>query len=142
MTDPVIPKVAQNGVSLVIWTRQQPLGASWSQSDTAETTSGHYQYPFQNPILVCKYLSPLISHRNGSVFKIYIWISVFRRKKQFRNLFLGSRDIIHIQKVHFFGDALVSEPTLLNHTKSYNISRIALLEHLFLSIIFGLPEAT
>ena len=31
---------------------------------------------FQRPILFCKYLSPLILHKNGSVFRIFIWISV------------------------------------------------------------------
>ena len=44
--------------------------------------------------------------KNGSVFRIYIWISVFRRKRWSRNLFLGSWDIEKIQKVHFFWDAL------------------------------------
>ena len=38
--------------------------------------------PFQNPILVCKYLSPLISHRNGSVFKIYIYGSQFSEEEK------------------------------------------------------------
>ena len=61
---------------------------------------------FRNPILFCKYLSPLISHRNGSVFKIFTWISVFRRKKRVRNPFLSSWDIQKIQKVNFFWDAL------------------------------------
>ena len=56
----------------------------------------------QNPILFCKYLSPLISHINCSVFRIYIWISVFRRKKWSRNPFLGSWDIEQIQKINFF----------------------------------------
>ena len=37
-------------------------------------------YLFHNPILVCKYLSPLISNRIGSVFKIFICILVFRNK--------------------------------------------------------------
>ena len=72
--------------------------------------------PFQNPILVCKYLSPLISHRNGSVFKIYIWILVFRRKKQFRNLFLGSRNIKQIQKVYFLRHPVVSRTHLVSRT--------------------------
>ena len=40
------PKVAQTGLSLVIWTLQGPVRASWGQSVTAETTSGHYQYDF------------------------------------------------------------------------------------------------
>ena len=58
--------------------------------------------PFQNLILVCKHLSPLISHKNGSVFKIYIWISVFRRKKPFENPMLGCRDICKINTGPFF----------------------------------------
>ena len=72
----------------------------------------------QNPILFCKYLSPLISHINGSVFRIYIWISVFRRKKWSINPFLGSWDIEQIQKVHFFRDALYS------HRRSAQIKKI------------------
>ena len=35
---------------------------------------------FRTPVLFCKYLSPLRLHKIGSVFKIYIWISVFRKK--------------------------------------------------------------
>ena len=39
-----------------------------------------------------------------------------------------------------FGSMVASEPVLLNPTKSNNVSRIAQLEHLFLSIIVGLPH--
>ena len=39
-----------------------------------------------------------------------------------------------------FGSTVVSEPLLLNRTKSYNVSRIAQSDHLFLSIIVGLPH--
>ena len=39
-------------------------------------------YLFHNHILFIKYLSPLIWHRNSSVFNIHRWISVFRREKQ------------------------------------------------------------
>ena len=56
----------------------------------------------KNPILFCKYLSPLKSHRNGFVFKIYIWTSVFRRKKQFENPILGCRNISQINIAPFF----------------------------------------
>ena len=52
--------------------------------------------------MVCKYLSPLISHRIGSVFQISIWISVFRRKKLFRNLFIGFGDIKQTNILTFF----------------------------------------
>ena len=41
--------------------------------------------------------------KNCSVFRIYIWISVFRRKQRFRNPFLGSWYIKQIQKVIFLG---------------------------------------
>ena len=47
----------------------------------------------RNHILFWKYLSPLDLHRNGSIFKIFIWTSVFRRTKRFVNLFLGCWDI-------------------------------------------------
>ena len=39
--------------------------------------------PISDHILFIKYLSPLIWHRNGSVFNIHRWILVFRREKQF-----------------------------------------------------------
>ena len=48
---------------------------------------------FLNPISFCKYLGPLLSHRNGFVCEMCMWISVFRRKKLFENRILGSRDI-------------------------------------------------
>ena len=44
---------------------------------------------FQSPVLFRKYLGPLKSHRNGFVFKICVWIPVFRGKTQFENLILG-----------------------------------------------------
>ena len=50
-------------------------------------------FQFQKPILFRKYLSPHKSQRNGSVFKICVWISVFRRKKRFVNPFIGCRDM-------------------------------------------------
>ena len=58
---------------------------SWGFSEAATATVGEYEYEFllHNPILFVKYLSPLKKHRNGSVFKICVWISVFRRKKRF-----------------------------------------------------------
>ena len=43
----------------------------------------------KNPILFYQYLSLQKSHRNGYVLKIYVWISVFRRKKLFDNPVLG-----------------------------------------------------
>ena len=45
----------------------------------------------KSPILFGKYLGCLKSYRIGSVFKIWVWISVFRRKKQFVNPLLGSK---------------------------------------------------
>ena len=45
----------------------------------------------KSPILFGKYLGCLKSYRIGSVFKICVWISVFRRKKQFVNPLHGSK---------------------------------------------------
>ena len=59
---------------------------------------------FQNHILFCKYLSPLTSHRNGFVFKIWVWISV-QEKKLKENPILGCRNIKQI----FFQDTLYIE---------------------------------
>ena len=56
----------------------------------------------KNPILFCKFLSPLKSRRNGFVFKIYIWISVFSRKKRCENSMLGCREIFKINTAPFF----------------------------------------
>ena len=87
---------ATEGLSGYDQASQEPVGASQGHSVPLRTTSGQYEYvlvSFRNPVLFCKYLSPLKSHKIGSVFKIYIWISVFREKKRFRNLFIGSGDI-------------------------------------------------
>ena len=62
---------------------------------------------FQNPILFCKYLGTLLSHRNGSVCKMCVGISVFRRKKLFENRILGCRDIkqkSYWDTLHAFSD--------------------------------------
>ena len=57
---------------------------------------------FQNHFLFCKFLSPLISHRNGFVFEIFVWVSVFRRKKLFENPMLGCWEICKINTAPFF----------------------------------------
>ena len=57
----------------------------------------------QSRILFSKYLRTLKSHRNGFVFKICIWISVFRRKKRFENPIFGCRDIKQTPSLIFFG---------------------------------------
>ena len=62
------------------------------------TTSTHHK----SPILFCGYLGYLKSYKIGSVFKIFMWISVFRRKKWCRNLFIGSGDIKQTNIVAFF----------------------------------------
>ena len=56
----------------------------------------------KNPILFCKYFGPLILDRSGFVFKICVWISVFRRKKQFENPMLGCQEICKINTAPFF----------------------------------------
>ena len=40
----------------------------------------HNNILIKDPILFCMFLSSLKLHRNGFVFKICVWISVFRRK--------------------------------------------------------------
>ena len=64
--------------------------------------------------MFCKYFSPLKSHKIGSVFKIYIWISVFREKKRFRNLFIGSGDIKQTNIWTFFLNTLYLTNELSN----------------------------
>ena len=56
----------------------------------------------KNPILFCKYHSPQKSHRNGFVFKIFVWISIFWRKKLFKNCILGCLDIKQTRLLIFF----------------------------------------
>ena len=38
----------------------------------------------KNPIFFNKFLTPQLSHRNGFVFKIYVWISVFTKKNHLK----------------------------------------------------------
>ena len=47
------------------------------------SASINLNFSTSQPYFVFEYLSPLIWHRNDSVFNIHRWISVFRRKKQF-----------------------------------------------------------
>ena len=54
-----------------------------------------------NPILFCKYFGSLISHKNGFIFKICVWISIFRRKKLFENPILGCREIKQTRSLIF-----------------------------------------
>ena len=42
----------------------------------------------KNPILFCKYLTPQKLHRNGFVFKILVWIWIFKRKNNFNVWYL------------------------------------------------------
>ena len=51
------------------------------RTSKSNTLSFDHNHLIKNSILICKFLSPLKLHRNGVVFKIYVWISVFRRKK-------------------------------------------------------------
>ena len=63
-----------------IRTRLGPVGGVWHKCCCFEATMRIDL--FQNCISFCKYLGLLISHRNGFVFKIFVWISLFRRKKK------------------------------------------------------------
>ena len=55
------------------------------RSSKSNDLSFDQNHLIKNPILFCIYLSPQKLHRNGLVFEIYVWISVFRSKKQFLN---------------------------------------------------------
>ena len=73
-------------------------------SSKSNNLSFDQNHLIKNPILFCKYLSPRILHRNCSVFKIYRWISVFRRKKQFVNLLHGLQAKLYLwcRRIHAF----------------------------------------
>jgi len=66
----------------------------------------------QSLILFCKFLCPLKLHRNGHVFKLCVWISVFRRNKWFANPILVCRDIEQNPSI-FFGTTLYKKKRLL-----------------------------
>ena len=66
---------------------------------------GHVQaehFRLEKPVLFRKYLSPQKLQRNGSIFKICVWITVFRRKKLFENPIHGCRDIKQKPSLNFF----------------------------------------
>ena len=63
----------------------------------------------QIPILFCKYLSPQKLHGNGFVFKICIWISIFRRKKLFENQIFGCWDIMQTKLLILFDTPCTGE---------------------------------
>ena len=69
----------------------------------------------RNFILFCKYLSPLDLHRNGSIFMLYIWISVFRRKNCLE-IYFSVAEICKKQSnkeiIHFLWDTLYLDPSL------------------------------
>ena len=87
------------------WGNLGPLRASWDMTRPARASQGLFVLwgplrsvwigtcLLENPILFCKHLSPIKLHKIGFVFNIYIWISVFRRKKRCWNPFIGSGDI-------------------------------------------------
>ena len=57
----------------------------------------------ENPILFCKYLRPLISQRNGFVFKICVWITVFRRKNDLKIQYLVAKILCKNPVLFFLG---------------------------------------
>ena len=74
---------APEGLSEYDRASQEPVGSSQGPSGAVMTASSQYEYGLVYSgilFLFCKHLSPLKEHKVGSVFKIYIWISVFRRK--------------------------------------------------------------
>ena len=62
-------------------------------SSRLNNLSFYQNHRIKNPILFREFLGPLWSYKNGSVFKMTVWISVFRRKKRFENPIIGCRDI-------------------------------------------------
>ena len=60
----------------------------WLQIRKFSSSASTYH---KSPILFGKYLGCQKSYRISSVFKICVWISVFRRKKQFVNPLHGSK---------------------------------------------------
>ena len=93
------------------WKRSIHIGivSSWPQNckicgSSKSIYFSFYQYLLiKNPLLFCQCLSLQKSHRYGYVFKICVWISVFKRKKQFENPILGCRDIKQKRSLIFFG---------------------------------------
>ena len=60
-------------------------------------------------VLFCQYLDPPIPHRNGLVFKICVWILVFRRKKWIKNLVLSCREIKQKPNLILFGTPCIDQ---------------------------------
>ena len=50
-------------------------------STKSNNLSFYQNHLIKNPIFFCKYLSPKKLHNNGFIFKIFVWISIFMRKK-------------------------------------------------------------
>ena len=71
-----VPLGGLQGPSWASWRIFAQILRFWGQYETAWICNDL----FWNRILFCKYPGPLRSHRNGVVFKIYVWILVFRRK--------------------------------------------------------------
>ena len=67
---------------------------------------------FQNPILFYKYLGPLLSQRNCSVCKMFVWISVFRRKKLYENRILGCREALEPRVLKLEGSSFGVRPSI------------------------------
>ena len=71
-------------------------------SSKSNNLSFDQNHLIKNPILCCKYISPQKLHRNRFVFKICVWISIFRRKKRFENQIFGCWDIKQTNLLIFF----------------------------------------
>ena len=90
-----------------------------------------------------KKLSFQIAHRNGSAFRFYIWISDFGRKN-FRNLFLVSRRIWQIRKVHFSETSCITKGSRINLNKKsmWQYKRYMLSVHIYFIKINSLQAVT
>ena len=87
----------------------------------------------QNPILFCKYLSPLISHINGSVFRIYIYGSQFSEEKNGQEIcFLVSEILSKYKRSIFFGmpcTITIPIPILVSVSVWYRYRYLVSVEH-------------
>ena len=95
----------------------------------------------KNPILFNKYFSPLASHRIGLVFKIYVWISVLRRKKWFVDPSHGKHPVptLHLgAPIDFWLNStlfVVQQLSLLQKLASGSLSTLVLL-HKINDVVF------
>ena len=85
--------------------------------------------------MFCKYLGPLISHRNGFVFEIFVQVSVFKRKNRFEYQILGYRDIKQTRSLIFFGTPCNVSKFVLFQISDYSHGMRATLLHVSVIVL-------